>query len=71
MENTNITEKELLRRKRISEAKKGHITSEETKKKISDSKKGKKLSEETKAKIRAWHLRAAEIVRNYLNNQEH
>lgn len=66
----SITEKELLRRKRISESKKGHITSEETRQKISKSKTGQKLSEETKAKIKKWHIKAAEIVREYLEKEE-
>lgn len=45
-------------RKKMSESKKGHIVSEETKRKIglanSISQKGKKLSEKTKEKMRQW-----------------
>lgn len=38
---------------KISEAKKGHITTEETKKRISEGNKGKHVSEEAKSKISA------------------
>lgn len=38
---------------KISEAKKGHITSDETKRKISEGNKGKRMSDEAKSKISA------------------
>jgi formylmethanofuran dehydrogenase subunit E len=43
------------RKKKISEAMKGHITSKETKKKISEGNKGKFVSEETKKKLSKVH----------------
>jgi 5-methylcytosine-specific restriction endonuclease McrA len=47
----------LITRKRMSESRMGHITTEETKKKLSKANKGKKLSEETKQKLRVLALK--------------